>query len=213
MADPESPEVIPRFLALGDSYTIGQSVEPSERWPVQLARRLQEAQVQIVEPENIARTGWTTSELSKAIEAADLLGPYELVILMIGVNDQFRGLGIDDYRLEFAALLRKAVKFARDRPSNVVVVSTPDWGVTPFARGLDRQQIAGEIDEFNMVAQEETASVGARFVDVTGISREAGQRPSLIALDGLHPSGEMYSAWVDLILPEALDIVQRPAPK
>ena len=131
---------------------------------------------------------------------------------MIGVNNQFRGLDIDDYRLEFTALLRRAVKLAGDRPSHVVVVSIPDWGVTPFARGVDRERIAREIDEFNVVAQEETASVGARFVDVTGISREASQRPSLIAIDGLHPSGEMYSAWVDLILPEALDIVQRPAP-
>lgn len=135
-----------------------------------------------------------------------------MVTLMIGVNNQFRGLGIDDYRLEFAALLRSAVKLAGDQPSNVVVVSTPDWGVTPFARGLDRVTIAKEIDEFNVAAQEETASVGASFVDVTGISREAGQRPSLIAVDGLHPSGKMYSAWVDLILPEALDIVQGPSP-
>ena len=196
-----------RYLALGDSYTIGESVEASERWPVQLVQRLREDGVTINEPEIVARTGWTTSELAGGIARVNPAGPFALVTLMIGVNNQIRGLDIEQYRQEFSALLLQAVHFAGGESSQVIVVSTPDWGATPFARGLDRGRIAREIDQFNLVAMEETNRSGAVFVDVTGISRLAADQPNLLAFDGLHPSGDMYNRWVDLILPAARGIV------
>ena len=192
-----------RYLALGDSYTIGQGVEFSERWPVQLVQRLREDGVIISTPEIIARTGWSTSQLAEGIARADPEGQFDLVTLMIGVNNQFRGSSIEQYRKEFSVLLLQSADFAGEKASRVIVVSTPDWGVTPFARGLDRDQIAREIDQFNLVAIEETKRAGAIFVDITGISRLAAEQRNLLAPDGLHPSGVMYSRWVDLIFPVA----------
>ena len=124
--------------------------------------------------------------------------------LLIGVNNQYRGLDADQYRLEFRALLERAIEFARGRPDRVIVLSIPDWGVTPFAEGEDREQVAREIDQFNLINREETERANARYVDVTPISREAATDPSLVADDGLHPSGKMYAAWAELALPEAL---------
>ena len=201
---PERGEL--RYLALGDSYTIGESVDVSERWPVQLVRRLQDASVSIAEPEIIARTGWTTSELANAIELAAPQGPFDLVTLSIGVNNQFRGLDIDQYRIEFAALLQWSVRLAGDRPTQVIVVSIPDYSVTPFGIQFGRDRIAQEIDLYNMINEEETGQVGATYIDITGVSRRADTEPDLVAPDGLHPSGEMYRRWVDLILPAALEI-------
>ena len=196
-----------RFLALGDSYTIGQSVEGSERWPVQLVRRIREAGVKIADPEIIAQTGWTTGELSAALEEGIPKGTYDIVSLLIGVNNQFRGLDINQYRTEFANLLQRAVTLAGGNSSHVIVVSIPDWGVTPFAQGLDRDLIAQQINLFNSVSRMEAARAGSRYVDVTGISRKAVTQLSLLAVDGLHPSGEMYSQWADVVLPAALEIV------
>ena len=198
-----------RYLALGDSYTIGQSVEVSERWPVQLVKRLREDGVVISDPEIVAQTGWTTSKLAQGITRVNPLGPFDIVSLMIGVNNQFRGLEIEQYRKEFLALLQRSVHFAGAAPSHVIVVSIPDWGVTPFAGGLDRGRIAREIDQFNLVAMEETTRVGAVFVDVTGISRSAANQPILLASDGLHPSGDMYRQWVDLLFPAVRAIATR----
>ena len=163
-----------------------------DRWPVQLARRLQEEGIDIAEPEIIARTGWTTGQLLAAIDTASPTGPYSLVTLLIGVNNQFRSLGVDDYRVELAELLQQAVELAGGDSSRVIVLSIPDWGVTPFAEGADRSQIAREIDLFNAVKREETTRTGATYVDITPISRRAETDLSLLADDGLHPSGEMY---------------------
>ncbi|MBI1798138.1 MAG: SGNH/GDSL hydrolase family protein [Candidatus Eisenbacteria bacterium] len=194
-----------RFLALGDSYTIGEGVPEAERWPVQLAVRLRERGAAIGAPEIIARTGWTTDELSAAIGTAAPGGRYALVTLMIGVNNQFRGRDLDEYRRQFQALLTQAVGFAGSEPSRVLVLSIPDWGVTPFAAGRDRGRIAADIDRFNAVALEETDSAGARYIDVTPISREAAHDSSLIAPDGLHPSGRMYARWVDVAMEPAME--------
>ena len=172
-------------------------------------RRLREAGVVMSEPEIVAQTGWTTGELAKGIDGVNPSGPFDVVTLMIGVNNQFRGLDIDQYRKEFAALLMQSVHFAGEEPSRVIVVSIPDWGATPFGRSLDQDLIAREIEQFNFVGMEETARVGAVFVDVTGISRLAANQPNLTASDGLHPSGDMYSKWVDLIFPAALGIVAK----
>lgn len=183
-----------RYLALGDSYTIGESVDASERFPVQLARALN-----IGEPQIIARTGWTTDELNAAIDAADPQGPFDLVTLLIGVNNQYRGRSADEYRTQFAALLQRAIGFAGGDASKVVVVSIPDWGVTPFAEGRDRAKIAREIDQFNAINREEASRAGAKWVDITPISRR--NDPALVAGDGLHPSGKQYTEWVKAIAP------------
>ncbi len=192
-----------RFLALGDSYTIGESVDPAERWPVQLAALLRGQGLNLDEPILIARTGWTTDELSAAIDRANPAGVYDLVSLLIGVNNQYRGRDVEEYRREFAVLLARAVAFAGDQPSRALVLSIPDWSVTPFAAGRNRAAIAADIDRFNAINREETARRGAPYVDVTPVSRLAAADPSLIALDGLHPSGKMYAEWARLTLSTA----------
>ncbi len=200
-----------RFLALGDSYTIGEGVAPEARWPNALARRLRTDGLDVAAPTVVAVTGWTTDELAAGIDRAEaegvVAGPYDLVTLLIGVNDQYRGRALDAYRTGFRALLRRAIAFLRESgelggsdAGRVVVVSIPDWGVTPFAEGRDRAQIAREIDAFNAAAREETEAAGARFVDVTALSRTQGAQ---VVGDRLHPNGAAYAAWTDRIEPEA----------
>jgi lysophospholipase L1-like esterase len=195
------------FLALGDSYTIGESVDSVQRWPVQLANTLTEDGVFLEEPVIVARTGWTTDELAAGIADAGLSGPYDLVSLLIGVNNQYRGRDLEEYRAQYAALLEQAITFAGSDPKRVLVLSIPDWGVTPFAEGRDRGQIGREIDAFNRVKLEETERAGASYVDVTEISREAAENSTLIAPDGLHPSGEMYARWVEAAQATAMGIL------
>jgi lysophospholipase L1-like esterase len=195
-----------RYLALGDSYTIGEGVEAGERWPAQLAALLRARGIAVADPEIVARTGWTTDELDAAIDHAAPRGPYALVSLLIGVNDQYRGGAAAAYRPRFAAMLRRATGFAGGEASRVVVLSIPDWGVTPFAGNRDRASIAAEIDAFNAAAREVTAEQGARWVDVTPTSRETGA--SMLVADGLHPSGSQYAMWADLALPAALAALQ-----
>jgi undecaprenyl-diphosphatase len=201
-AMPESHGVVrasgaPRsYLALGDSYTIGESVAPAERFPNQLSKQLN-----IGEPQIIAKTGWTTDELNAAIDAADPKGPFDLVTLLIGVNNQYRGRSADEYRTQFIGLLQRAIGFAGGNGQHVIVVSIPDWGVTPFAEGRDRAKIAREIDQFNAINREEATRAGAKWVDITPISR--GNDPALVAGDGLHPSGKQYAEWVTVIAPFA----------
>lgn len=193
-----------RFLALGDSYTIGESVPESERWPVQLVELLRARGLAVGDPEIIARTGWTTDELAAGIDEARPKGPYDLVSLLIGVNNQYRDRPSDEYRQEFRALLERAVAFAGGDPRRVVVLSIPDWGATPFAEGRDRAKIRAEIDTFNAINREEAGRAGARYVDVTPQTRQAMGDPALVAGDGLHPSGTSYSRWAELVLPEAV---------
>jgi lysophospholipase L1-like esterase len=189
-----------RILCLGDSYTIGESVPVAERWPVQLAEVLRERGMDVADPVIIAKTGWTTDELSEAIDEADPQGPFDLVTLLIGVNNQYRGRSAEEYRRQFHGLLARAIGFAGGRAGRVIVLSIPDWGVTPYAADRDRQQISREIDAFNAINREETGKAGARYVDITPISREAVSQPALIAEDGLHPSGGMYRRWVEAVL-------------
>jgi lysophospholipase L1-like esterase len=205
MSDPGSAPAQPvRFLALGDSYTIGEQVAPSERWPVQLASLLRRRHLQVLDPEIIARTGWTTDELSAAIAQAPPRGPYQLVSLLIGVNDQFRGRDVESYRTRFVDLLREAIGFAGGDSQRVIVLSIPDWSVTPYAADRDRVRISGEIDLFNAVNRAETARAGARYVDITSRSRDVEEDSTLVGLDGLHPVGRMYDSWAAAALPAAL---------
>jgi len=193
-----------RYLALGDSYTIGEGVEAEERWPARLAALLRGRGIAVAEPEIVARTGWTTEELDAAIDEAAPRGPYDLVSLLIGVNNQYRGGPESIYRNEFTALLRRAIGFAGGDASRVAVLSIPDWSVTPFAEGRDRARIASEVDAFNAAAREVTAGLGARWVDVTPVSRQLGSDPAMLVADALHPSGRQYARWAELALPAAI---------
>ncbi|MBK7893558.1 MAG: SGNH/GDSL hydrolase family protein [Anaerolineaceae bacterium] len=192
-----------RYLALGDSYTIGESVAVAERWPVQLVAALREQGMAIAEPEIIAKTGWTTAELAEGIALAQPQGPYDLVSLLIGVNNQYRGLSQEQYREQFVGLLETAVTLADNNPNRVFIVSIPDWGVTPFGQRRDFQGVSAAIDAFNAINRAETESRGIVYIDITPNSRQAINERTLIADDGLHPSGEMYRQWVELILPTA----------
>jgi lysophospholipase L1-like esterase len=192
-----------RFLALGDSYTIGESVAASERWPVQLARMLRDQGLDVADPQVVATTGWTTDELSAGMDEARPAGPYRLVTLLIGVNNQFRGRGLEEFRTQFRGLLARAIALAGDKPSRVVVVSIPDYGVTPFGASRDPARIGRQIDAFNAVCRAEAGRAGAAFVDITPGSRDAAADPSLVAPDGLHPSGKMYRRWAEQALPAA----------
>jgi lysophospholipase L1-like esterase len=194
-----------RILCLGDSYTIGESVTVAERWPVQLAARLRERGMEVADPAIIGQTGWTTDELDGAIDQANPKGPFDIVTLLIGVNNQYRGRSAEEYRQEFRGLLNRAIGFADGNARRVIVLSIPDWGVTPFAGERNRAEIGREIDEFNRINKEETRRAGARYVNITPISREAAGNPALTAGDGLHPSGEMYRRWVGVVLPEVTE--------
>jgi lysophospholipase L1-like esterase len=164
---------------------------------------LRDLKFEISDPQIIATTGWTTDELSRGINAADPHGPYALVSLLIGVNNQFRGRDINDFREQFAELLKRAVSLANNDVSRVIVLSIPDWGVMPFAEGRDRNAIGEQIDQFNAFCREECEKHKVTFIDITPISRRAKNDPDLIARDGLHPSGRQYRLWAEAALPAA----------
>jgi lysophospholipase L1-like esterase len=191
------------FLALGDSYTIGEGVPEAGRWPNQLVSLLRARGVAIDDPRIIATTGWTTDELDAGVDAANareaIPNDHALVSLLIGVNNQYRGRSLEEYETQFAALLDRAVGFASGEPSRVIVLAVPDWGVTPFAiqSGRDRAQIASQLDAFNLAAQRMTEARGARFVDTAPVSRAHGGEVAMLADDGLHPSGAMYALWAE----------------
>jgi lysophospholipase L1-like esterase len=188
------------YLALGDSYTIGEDVPAHARWPVQLVEKLRKHGVAIDDPQIVAVTGWTTDELSAGMDKANLAASYDLVTLLIGVNNQYRGRSAGEYRNQFHSLLLRAVALANQRAERVVVVSIPDWGVTPFghASGRDVAKITHELDVFNAIARDEAIHAGAHFVNITGISRDHAW---FVAHDGLHPSGPQYALWTAVIEP------------
>lgn len=194
-----------RYLALGDSYTIGEGIDEPGRWPLQLAARLRADGLALEPPRILARTGWTTGELSAAMDAAEPLGQWDFVSLLIGVNNQYRGLPLTEYAREFEALLARAIALAGARAGRVLVLSIPDWGVTPFARRELRspRRIAAELDACNAAAAALCRARGIAFVDITGISRDGGDAPAMLADDGLHPSAAQYARWADAALPVA----------
>lgn len=198
-----------RILALGDSYTIGEGVPETARWPVQLVARLRQHGLLVADAEIIARTGWTTAELVQGIAQQSPRGPYDLVSLLAGVNNQYRRLPLNEYASQFVQLLMHAAALAGGAMGRVLVVSIPDWGITPFARAEQRTGVSAEIDAFNAANRAVSAKYGARYVDITPISRRAEAGNYLLAADGLHPSSDMYAAWVDAILPAALAVLQR----
>ncbi|WP_349316779.1 SGNH/GDSL hydrolase family protein [Chitinophaga sp. MM2321] len=196
-----------RYLALGDSYTIGESVAGAESFPFQTVDLLRSKGYRMMPPDIVATTGWTTGELEQGIKAAQLTGTYDVVTLLIGVNDQYRGSPVNEYRLAFTVLLQKAVAFAGNNPSRVVVLSIPDWGVSPFAGNRDRKAIAAEIDDYNAANKAVAQSMQVPWLDITPYTREAARDPSLLAPDGLHPAGKAYARWAKdlaLMLQQAL---------
>jgi lysophospholipase L1-like esterase len=197
------------YLALGDSYTIGEGVPPEGRWPVQLAQALREAGIAIQDPRIIATTGWTTAELLAAMDAAEPLGAWGFATLLIGVNNQYRGCELDEYERDFLQLLERTVALAGGRADRVLVLSIPDWGATPFgvASGRGLQRIADELDTYNAAAHAICESHGVAFVDVTGISRRHAGDAAMLVDDGLHPSAAMYARWAEAALPVATGLL------
>ncbi len=201
---PAPPEPL-HYLALGDSYTIGQSVSYEERYPVQLVRRLQQDSIRMLDPTIIARTGWTTTQLKNAIAEASLRESYDLVSLLIGVNNQYQNKPIDLYRTEFTELLETALRLADRDTSRLFVLSIPDYAYTPFGQSTNPQKISREIDEYNKINQEITEAYGISYFNITPISRQGLSDPDLVASDRLHPSGKMYRLWVELLYRDIRD--------
>ena len=199
------------YLALGDSYTIGEGVDPSQRWPVQLVDDLRTDGFNIEQARIIAKTGWTTDELMAAMDTTEFNPPYDMVSLLIGVNNQYRGRDTANYRKELGKLMDRAIELAGDDAKKVFIVSIPDWGVTPFAQqqGRNPGDIAEEIDAYNSIKMKMASRKGLDYINITNISREAINNPDYLADDGLHPSGKMYNAWVERILPVAKDILNK----
>lgn len=192
-----------RYLALGDSYTIGEGVADHERWPTVLVELLAARGIQVGPPHYIAQTAWTTDELSDAIDGVRPAGTFDLVTLLIGVNDQYRSRPVRSFEGEFATLVKRSIGFAGKRATRTIVVSIPDWGATPFADGRDRARIGAEIAAYNGRAEAIARSLGTHWVDVTEASRTMQTDSTLVATDGLHPTGAMYRLWAELIAPIA----------
>ncbi|MCJ8165311.1 SGNH/GDSL hydrolase family protein [Pontibacter sp. E15-1] len=215
-ADPEPAILTPAdessttktYLALGDSYTIGQSVPEADQWGRQLVGLLRAEGVEVSDPVTIARTGWTTSELAAAIKSADLKATFDLVTLLIGVNNQYRGQSLANYRTEFNELLQTSIRLAKRNPQHVLVLSIPDWGATPYGRGQNRQQITAEIDAFNAAAKDLSEQAGVTFINITPLTREAVSDLTYVASDGLHYSGKMHREWALRALPKAKEILK-----
>ena len=189
-----------KFLALGDSYTIGEGVEANERWPDQLCALLAEKGVICSVLQIIAKTGWTSDELNSAIEIENPEQNFDLVSLLIGVNNQYRGRSVEEYAAEFKELLLRAIGFAGGNNKKVIVLSIPDWGLTPFAEGRDREKIAEEIDQFNAINKKISEALGVLWFDITPLTRKAKDDLSLLTSDGLHPSGKAYREWAEMVL-------------
>lgn len=183
------------YLALGDSYTIGEGLPIYESFPYQTVQVLRKAGYSLYAPEIIAKTGWTTDELQAGISNSRLLASYDLVSLLIGVNNQYRGRSLPEYTQQFEALLQQAIGFAGKQPTHVFVLSIPDWGVTPFANGKNSATIAQEIDAFNAVNRLFAKKYSVNYIDITPGTRLAANDPSLLAADQLHPSGKEYAQW------------------
>ncbi|HMO34148.1 MAG TPA: SGNH/GDSL hydrolase family protein [Lacibacter sp.] len=195
------------YLALGDSYTIGESVPLQKNFPYQTVALLKKKGIAVAEPSIIAKTGWTTDELQEALAQTRLAVPFDFVTLLIGVNNQYRGRNTDEYAQQFEQLLQQAIDYAGGKTNRVIVLSIPDWGVTPFAAGRDRTKIAAEINAFNSINQQISNRYKVHYINITPLTREAQTYKGLVAKDGLHPSGKDYARWaakVALVMQEEL---------
>lgn len=189
------------YLALGDSYTIGEQVSLHENFPYQTVGLLREDSMDIADPVIIATTGWTTDELATSIREHNITDTFSIVTLLIGVNNQYRGRDIENYMEEFTSLLHQAIAFAKGKAEHVFVLSIPDWGVTPFAEDRDRVQVAKEIDAYNQAKKQIAEANGCAYIDITDSTRVNGNNPDFLAEDKLHPSGKEYTVWASRLAP------------
>ena len=196
------------YLALGDSYTIGESVLASEQFPVQTVKNLRNLQNNFSEPDIIATTGWTTADLLHYLDANPPQHTYTIVSLLIGVNNQYQGRSLEEYKDEFDRLLKRSIAYAANIPAHVFVLSIPDYSVTPFGQQRDTLAIAKEIDEFNAANKMIALQARVHYIDITPISRQSKNNASLLANDGLHPSGYQYQRWSELLVPAILDAIK-----
>jgi lysophospholipase L1-like esterase len=187
------------YLALGDSYTVGEGVPLYESYPYQAVQILRKKGFNLQAPEIVAKTGWTTDELQAGINGAKFLPYYDVVTLLIGVNNQYRGKTPELYADDFESLLKQAIAFAGNDNKRVAVLSIPDWGATPFAEGRDRAKITAEIDAFNAVNRKLSSKYRVQYIDITPGTRLAAQDPSLVTKDKLHPSGKEYTKWAEKV--------------
>ena len=201
-----------RILTLGDSYTVGEGVEKEASWPAQLAAALEAGGYPGSEVDIVARTGWTTADLLRGLDNFDTVRSYDLVFLQIGVNNQYQMLPIRTYQAEFRELLSLAIGLAGENPRQVIVLSIPDWGVTPFAEGLNPANIAAQINRYNNLNLLEASKAGVGYVDVTPLSREAASNLTLLAKDSLHPSSLMYASWIEEMFPLVVEALEGKGP-
>lgn len=197
------------YLALGDSYTIGEGVPLFESFPCQLVQLLRKKKMHFHSPEIIAKTGFTTFELAEQILKTSLEEKYDFVTLLIGVNNQYRGLPLEDYKNEFTFLLHKAIHFAGGKLSNVFVLSIPDWGVTPFAKESDSEKITNEIQTFNDAAKIIAQKNNVDFSDITSWTSVVSKDASYLAQDGLHYSAKTYAEWALLLAEKICSLMER----
>ena len=203
--DTPKPDTAKTFLALGDSYTIGQSVSVADRFPSQTVLILRGKNITIKDPQIIATTGWTTKNLIDAINSTNLPTNFDVVTLLIGVNNQYQGRSIDEYKTEFTWLVNRAIQYANNSPTHVFVLSIPDYSQTPFAQTSDTAKIAREVAQFNVENKKIALQLGVNYLNITLISREPD--PELLAGDGLHPSGKQYKRWADLLAPMIKNVI------
>ena len=196
------PPNIKTYLALGDSYTIGQSVSPSERFPMQTVNILKQQGIVLADPVYIAQTGWTTTNLQNAIATQNPSPTYDVVSLLIGVNDQYQGMDTAGYAIRFTQLLEKSIQLAKGMKSNVFVLSIPDYSVTPFVSSGNKARVRMEVDWFNTINKRITLAYGVSYTDITPSTREAESNPALLANDNLHPSGLEYKKWAEMLAPK-----------
>jgi len=196
------------YLALGDSYTIGASVEREVNFPNQTFQLLKSAGFKTGSLQIIAKNGWTAEDLISAVATTNKRSNYQVVTLLIGVNNQYQGRPSKEFEPSFLSLLKSAIALTGNRPKRVFVISIPDWGITPFASGRDRKEVANEIDAYNLVCEKNAKAQGANFINITDAYRLDGAKPDYLSSDGLHPSKLEYTKWAIKLTQQIVNVLE-----